>query len=125
MDMLCSLENLHKLKSDERYLAPEVCGFYLDEVIDVHRCDIYSLGLVLLENLTGSFSSYSENKASDVKAMRRLLKGSFHYSPSLKRLILRMTSLDPLKRPTASELFGFNDNEPIGKNTQVRRKLSL
>jgi len=55
--------------------------------------------------------------------MRQLLKCSFHYSPSLKRLILRMTSLNPQKRPNASELFGFNDSEP--KNPLVRRKLSL
>jgi len=53
MDMLCSLENLRKLQPDERYLAPELNGFYLDEVVDVQRCDIYSLGLVLLENITG------------------------------------------------------------------------
>lgn len=75
--------------------------------------------------MTGNQWVDVESKTSDVKMMRCLLKCSFHYSPSLKKLLLRMTSLNPLKRPTASELFGFNESEPVGKNSQVRRKLSL
>jgi serine/threonine protein kinase len=55
MDMLCTLENMHRIhQTDDKYTAPELNGFYLDEVVDVFKCDIYSLGLIILENITGT-----------------------------------------------------------------------
>lgn len=123
MDMVCSLENMQKVGNlNPIYLAPELSGFYLEA--DLMKCDVYSLGVVVLENMTGISTSYPESKTSDVKAMKRLLKGSFQYSPGLKRLVDKMVSLNPLKRPSIDELKGFSEVDTKAVPV-IRRKLSL
>ncbi|MGA8987849.1 protein kinase domain-containing protein [Aeromicrobium sp.] len=65
--------------------------------------DIYSLGLVLLECLTGQRSFPGEPLPS---ALARLLRGPdipAHLGPQWLRLLTAMTSNDPASRPTARE----------------------
>jgi serine/threonine protein kinase len=80
------------------YLAPELSGFYLDA--DLMKCDVYSLGVLALENMTGKEIANVEARTTDVKEMRRILRCSFQYSPGLKRLVEKMVSINPLKRPS-------------------------
>ena len=65
--------------------------------------DIYSLGLVLLECLTGQKSFPGDPLPS---AIARLLRGPdipAHLGPQWLRLLTAMTSTDPASRPTARE----------------------
>lgn len=65
--------------------------------------DIYSLGLVLLECLTGVVSYPGEPLTS---ALARLLRGPdipAHLDPKWSRLLAAMTATDPAARPSASE----------------------
>jgi eukaryotic-like serine/threonine-protein kinase len=91
------LTSTGELMGTAAYLAPEqVRGKHLG-----HPVDIYALGLVLLECLTG----YREYEGSEVEsAVARL-----HRQPDiprtlpadLVRLLTRMTALSPWRRPTA------------------------
>ncbi|MEO6086382.1 MAG: serine/threonine-protein kinase [Umezawaea sp.] len=91
------LTSTGELMGTAAYLAPEqVRGKHLG-----HPVDIYALGLVLLECLTG----YREYEGSEVEsAVARL-----HRQPDiprtlpadLVRLLTRMTALSPRRRPTA------------------------
>ncbi len=81
------------------YVSPEQAK---GEVIG-SPSDIYSLGLVLLECLTGVVSYPGEPLTS---ALARLLRGPdipADLDPQWNRLLLAMTATDPAARPTASE----------------------
>lgn len=128
MDMVSTLENMQKVKASEPpaycdpYLAPELSGFFLEA--DLAKCDVYSLGVAVLENMTGTYSVHVDSRTADVKTMRKLLRCNFQYSPGLKRLVEKMVSINHLKRPTLDELkSGFSEEASAGSG--IRRKLSL
>jgi len=81
------------------YIAPEIIQFkaYL-EGLDFYAADIYSLGVCVIENLTG------RRVGGKMKNWMHYLHG---FSPAFMRILLRMVSLDPKKRPKAEELCGL------------------
>jgi serine/threonine protein kinase len=82
------------------YVAPEIvkfrsfiCGMDLD------KCDVYSLGLCVLENITGMPVSLLKRELNTIKTNNeKYLRG---YSPSLRAILTKMVYSDPTKRPTA------------------------
>lgn len=70
------------------YIAPELYG---PNPVFTQACDIYSLGITGIELLTGSREISALNKA-------------WIFNSELKALLLRMTRLDPMERPTALEV---------------------
>jgi serine/threonine protein kinase len=60
------------------------------------QCDIYSLGMCIIENLIGEKYFPREGKA-----LRLYVQKHIHgYSPSFMKTVMRMISHDPTKRPT-------------------------
>ena len=83
-----------------QYLSPEQAqGLHLTPA-----SDIYSLGLVILETLTGK----AEYPGTPVETATARLHRSPHIPPelprSLRSLLAAMTDMDPLKRPGAHEV---------------------
>ena len=72
----------------EGYIAPEL---YTPNSMFTATCDIYSLGITGVELLTGSRERESINRAWIVNS-------------ELKGMLLRMTSPNPLARPSATEV---------------------
>lgn len=72
----------------EGYIAPEL---YASHATFTAACDIYSLGITGIELLTGSKERDSINKAWIVNS-------------ELKRMLVRMTSVNPDERPSATEV---------------------
>ena len=92
------------VKGKLQYMAPEqIRGHTLD-----HRCDIFSLGVVLYELLTG-IRCFARNDHAD---MVRAVAGAFYEHPRevgvvlpepLDELLTRMLALDPCERPQSGE----------------------
>jgi serine/threonine-protein kinase len=70
------------------YIAPELYG---SNPVFTQACDIYSLGITGIELLTGSREIAALNKA-------------WIFNSELKALLLRMTKLNPIERPTALDV---------------------
>ena len=93
------LTNSGELVGTACYLAPEqVIGAVVDQ-----KADIYALGLVLLECLTGR----TEYEGSDVEvALARLSRPPTvpeAYGPAWRQLLITMTDQHPSNRPAAME----------------------
>ena len=70
------------------YIAPELYG---PNPVFTQACDIYSLGITGIELLTGSREISRLNEA-------------WIFNSELKALLLRMTRLNPMERPTALDV---------------------
>jgi serine/threonine protein kinase len=92
----------------------------LIEGLDLSKSDIYSLGMCLIENMLGDRYFPREGKAFRIHIQKHL----HGYSPALIKTLQRMVSVDPSKRPTASQLceIGKKDQEETGK---IRRRVSI
>lgn len=87
----------------------------------MRKCDIYALGMCLIENLVGERYFPREGRA-----MRMYMQKHIHgYSPSLIKTLLRMVSLDPTKRPTAEELCQVGKNDMEGEKVVKKRRFSI
>ncbi|WP_051766544.1 serine/threonine-protein kinase [Saccharothrix syringae] len=85
--------------ADTGYLAPEqVQGGEVD-----HRADVYALGLVLLECLTGRREYDGGEVEAAVARLHRPPVVPEDLPPDLAGLLARMTSAEPGGRPTAHE----------------------
>ncbi|WP_374202804.1 protein kinase [Saccharothrix sp. S26] len=81
------------------YLAPEqVRGTGVD-----HSADIYALGLVLLECLTGHCEYTGSEVEAAVARLHRSPAVPAHLPPDLANLLTAMTASDPDQRPTAAD----------------------
>lgn len=109
--------------ANSQYLAPEIKYFhqYLNG-LSFDKCDIYSLGMCLMENLMGSSYRHLSHKAMMKQAERHLQS----YSPALMKTLMRMIKLDPSKRPSAIELcdLGFYE-ESKDKLKEFKRRYSF
>lgn len=66
--------------------------------LQYEKCDVFSLGLCILENITGIPVLMLRRDLKSIKTHKeKYLKG---YSPMLRNLLTKMISLDPQKRPT-------------------------
>jgi serine/threonine-protein kinase len=89
----------HIVKGKYRYMAPE----YIAEQLVTAQADIYSVGLVMLELLTGELFFTGEEP---VRAMTRIVQEGVPYQimrehdldPELQTIIRQATHRDPLKR---------------------------
>jgi NIMA (never in mitosis gene a)-related kinase len=83
------------------YIAPEV---WRHRPYD-HRCDIWSLGVILYEMMT---FAYPFNARSTTELAQRICVGRYAvphgYSPDLIGLLRRLLQVSPAQRPTAAEL---------------------
>ena len=85
--------------------------------------DIWALGVILYTLLTGAFPFKG---SSESELFSRIRQGMFKIPDGIpftaRKLISRMLSLDPIKRPTASELYY---DEWIRGDTKYLRKMTL
>lgn len=89
-----------KLRIAFNYCAPEIIEYRsFIQGLQFEKCDIFSLGLCILENITGLAVNILKQHLKLIRTnSEKYLKG---YSPALRNLLIRMISLDPSKRPTA------------------------
>ncbi|HEX8970112.1 serine/threonine-protein kinase [Oryzihumus sp.] len=66
--------------------------------------DVYALGLVVLESLTGAVAYPGNAIESAVARLHRAPEVPADLDPVLHGLLLRMTDIDPLRRPSAWEV---------------------
>lgn len=93
------LTRTDQLVGTAAYLAPEqVLGQDVD-----HPADVYALGLVLLECLTGRREYQGGDVEAAVARLHRAPVIPEHLPADLGRLLSRMTASAPHDRPTASE----------------------
>ena len=52
VDMVMARDRI--VLAQNRYIAPELIEYYIDGATDLSKCDVYSLGLTILENITGN-----------------------------------------------------------------------
>lgn len=112
-DPLLSIENLAfflnsfdkneemKLRQAYSYCAPEIITYRkLLTGLNLHKGDIYSLGLCVLENITSIPVTILLRELGQIRRnSEKYLKG---YSPALRSLLMRMVNPNPSKRPDAS-----------------------
>jgi NIMA (never in mitosis gene a)-related kinase len=111
------------------YIAPEV---WRHRPYD-HRCDIWSLGVILYEMMT---FTYPFNARSTAELAQRICIGRYFiphgYSSDLIGLLRRLLQVNPSQRPTAAELLSLQciqaranleipcvDQEPIEEETDL------
>ncbi|NUT46890.1 MAG: serine/threonine protein kinase [Saccharothrix sp.] len=98
------------------YLAPEqVLGGEVD-----HPTDVYALGLVLLECLTGRLEYPGGNVEAAVARLHRPPAVPEDVPPDLRRLVARMTASTPAERPTARACARLLDQDPDADDPTVR-----
>lgn len=103
------------------YMSPEQAkGLQID-----HRADLYSLGVMLYELLTGH-PPFTGEKPIDIllKHIREIPKAPQtdreDFSISLRQIVLKLLEKDPLNRyPSATDL--SNAIQPLKANTKLRR----
>mmetsp|Transcript_800 Transcript_800/g.734 ORF Transcript_800/g.734 Transcript_800/m.734 type:complete len:332 (+) Transcript_800:23-1018(+) len=101
-------QKMHEKLGTPYYVAPEVLKKNYDE-----KCDVWSCGIILYILLCGYPPFNGEDDAQIIKAVQ---KGAFdfpeeewgHVSNDAKKLIKRMLTVDPTKRPSAKE--ALNDS---------------
>ncbi len=107
------------------YMSPEQC---MGKPID-NRTDIYSLGCVMYEALSGSPPLYGQNPIETVfrhindtpTPLRKQCK-DWVVSPELEQIVMSCLEKDPTRRPTnASEIQENLKRISQGKKPQVRR----
>lgn len=83
-----------KLRLAFNYAAPEILKYRsFIQGLNFEKCDVYSLGLCILENLTGISVRILKRDLQFIKKNNeKYLKG---YSPMLKNLLMKMISMDP------------------------------
>ncbi|MDQ1513109.1 MAG: eukaryotic-like serine/threonine-protein kinase, partial [Microbacteriaceae bacterium] len=108
-----SLTGPESILGTAAYLSPEqVRGTRLRPASDV-----YSLGLVMLEALTGQRSFPGQAAESAVARLTRPPALPANASPALAHLLSRMTALDPADRPRAAEVASLLREDLVGAIT--------
>jgi len=93
------------------YMAPEILQKNSYSV----QCDIWSLGLIIYESMSGKFAFERENMTEE-DLIEVIIKAQFDYEnenlktypESAKDLLKRMLTPDPAKRITAGETWNWN-----------------
>jgi len=105
IDFGFSIQTGSKLKvtcGTASYMSPELCQ---KQEYSGFAADIWALGVVLFVMMTGTFPFKAK---TEKELYSRIISGQFLVPPQLnfdcKRLITKMLSVDPTKRPTASEV---------------------
>ena len=114
-----------KVKMAYAYSAPEIINYRkLLTGLDLHKCDIYSLGICVLENITGIPVTILGRELGKVrKNSEKYLKG---YSRALRNLLLRMVDSNPSKRPNAPEICHIDIEKPMkSEKIELKRRFSL
>lgn len=91
------------------YPTPDILNYIHNQTNMTTKSDIFQLGLVIAEMLTGSVplkkrNILKENIELDFKKFS-MISGKF--SQHTKNIISKMLILDPLKRPDANELMDY------------------
>jgi len=92
-------------EGDCRYLAPELHGTG-NEIPDLTKADIFSLGVTIYELMTGSELTRNGQDWRDIRRGNLYKLDHSTYSNSLKSIVKSMMSVDPETRPSAVELLG-------------------
>lgn len=109
-------------QSGKREFLEQFCGtpvYMAPEILQKHsysvKCDIWSLGLIVYESMTGQFAFEREN-LTDEDLVELIINADFNYDqrvlkqyPETARSMLkRMLQKDPAKRMTAGEILEWN-----------------
>ena len=109
------------------YVAPQVLEGRYD-----HKCDVWSLGVIMYVLLCGYPPFYGD---SDEAVLRRVRSGHYtfphadwrHVSPDATGLIRLMLSHHPFKRPSAAQLLSTNwikDSAPNSVATDAKQLIN-
>ena len=127
MDMYCDSQTLVSVSTcshPNKYLSPELDYPYLVNQDSLWRADVFSLGAIIVENITGKpHVSLKSFTIGERLGLKRSLQSMFQYSPSLIKLLMRMLSLNSNRRPSIKEMTGVEELRNKG-NLPVR-KLSM
>eukprot|EP00121_Abeoforma_whisleri_P010894 Awhi_evm1s10046 len=89
-------------RSSPAYVAPEILS---GQLYSGKAADIWSLGVILYALLVGTYPFVGDTPQ---KLFSKITSGTFSFrsfvSPKARRLLEKMLSIDPLKRPTAEEI---------------------
>lgn len=79
-------------------MAPELQYPVLLDQQNLWKADVYSLGMVLIENIVGKHYTYSKSK--ERLTLKQNIQSLYQYSPSLIKILMRMTNADANIRPS-------------------------
>lgn len=92
------------------YMAPEILQKHSYSV----KCDIWSLGLIIYESMSGKFAFQRENLTED-EIIEVIIKARFNYEvlgqnypPDAIEMLKKMLHPDPARRMSAGEILDWN-----------------
>jgi len=92
------------LEGDARYLAPEMIGLSQGCCVSLHPCDVFSLGVTLVELASGErVDRHSQPLAAVLMGKPLVLSGRMLGSP-LSKMLQAMLYLRPDMRPTTTQV---------------------
>lgn len=89
-------------EGDARYLAPEMLDILSENIPDLTKADIFSLGATIYEIIRNKKLPSHGPEWHDIREGRLEIPGDF--SQQFKTTLKRMLSKDPTERPSAEEL---------------------